>query len=189
MAQRVYLVATSPELVVLLHEFLACDAWQEDDVWGRVRALAGPHTRAAGLAGPSWWLGRNYWIGRLAGAELAGDDEARLGPLQDLAIEASWNPSHLFEEVSPPGAEAGFSVTCPAYQTGLLFPQESCQTLLASLHAQRGMWTELGRLVAGYAVDEVIGLQQMVEEALEYGAQMEGFLLEGDEIVGEAGTR
>lgn len=143
--------------------------------------------RAAGLCGPSWWLGRNYWPGRLAGTSLGPDQEPN--DLQRLILSAGGNPAGCFEEVAPAGYTDAFDCGCSAWQTGLLFPTEGCAQLLSSFQADRSCWTELGRRVTGYSEADLAALENSLEEALIFAVQSGTWLLEGDELVGSLGDR
>jgi hypothetical protein len=153
------------------------------------RSLGSALGRLAGLCEPTWWMGRNYWIGLLIHTRLGTLAKVKYSKLCKRIAAAADSPASLFADVALPGYAAGLSLSCDAYATGLYFAPAHIGPLLASLQEQRSDWEALSAQVTGYTPDQVAMIVRMVEEAL-WWAHDEGCgLIEGDELVGCFGSR
>lgn len=154
------------------------------EIYGQL--LGATFGRILGLSLPSWWMGRNVWLGLLVAADLS--------PFQLLArrirkrlTRLAESPSILFSSVAVEGFEAGFPLLCEAYGTGLYFPPAAVRELLPLL--ERKAFVSLGVKATGYnrrVVEQIAGI---VHEAFLWASRHGLGLLEGDELVGEYGYR
>ena len=142
--------------------------------------------RLLGLSLPSWWMGRDVWLGPLLTAELS--------PFQLLArrvrkrlTRLAESPSRLFSSVAVEGFEAGFPLLCEAYGTGLYFPPAAVRELLPLLG--RKAFVSLGVKATGYERGVVEQIAGIVHEAFLWASRHGLGLLEGDELVGAYGYR
>jgi len=145
--------------------------------------------RVAGLSEPTWWLGRNYWLGLLAFSNLGMLQKMKYGKVQKAIADHATSPATLFGDIALPKFESGFDLRCPAYSTGLYFGPHKVASLLAALQQSRKDWEELTALVTGYPGELTAGMVRMIEEALMLAASENHGLLEGDELVGSYGLR
>jgi hypothetical protein len=148
--------------------------------------------RLAGLSEPTWWLGRNYWLGLLL-----TEDLGRLASwfslpqfrFQKSLFNFGTSPAHLFVDVGAPGFEKGFPIVCEGYSTGLYFPPEVVRPFRSHLDQYASHAVALGARASGYEPSIVASIHSLVFEALHW-AEAEGCgLLEGDELVGAYGER
>jgi hypothetical protein len=150
------------------------------EIYGQL--LGATFGRILGLSLPSWWMGRNVWLGSLLTAELS--------PFQLLArrvrkrlTRLAESPAGLFSSVAVAGFEAGFPLVCEAYGTGLYFPPTAVRELLPLL--QRKAFVSLGVKATGYERGVVEQIAGIVHEAFLWAAQHDLGLMEGDDLVGE----
>lgn len=148
--------------------------------------------RIAGLAEPSWWMGRNFWLGPMVFHSLGLRDRfvrRRMFLLREKLAAAAGSPASLFDEVSVAGFEEGFPLMCEGYSSGLYFsPQQVASIHEVMLSSQRE-WIALAAEVSGYEEEITTSLYSVVLEAFAW-ARAEGFgLMEGDDLVGAYGFR
>jgi hypothetical protein len=148
--------------------------------------------RLLGLSLPSWWMGRNFWIGLLIAAELS---PFQLLPLSGarrvrkrLTLLAE-SPAGLFPSVAVEGFEAGFPRVCEAYGTGLYFPPAAVREILPLLERSRKAFVSLAAKASGYDRGVAGQIASLVHEAFLWAARHDLGLLEGDELVGAYGYR
>jgi hypothetical protein len=145
--------------------------------------------QVAGLCEPTWWMGRNYWIGLLCFSRLGVVQKLKYGKLQKRILDLSANPAVLFPNTGMLDFEKAFDLTCPAYSTGLLFGGDKMAPLLESLQQSRGEWEQLSAHITGYTPIQVSKLVNRIEEAVLWAKSENCALLEGDELVGGLGYR
>ena len=148
--------------------------------------------RLAGLSEPTWWLGRNYWLGLLLTEDLGRLASWFSRPqfrFQKSLLTFGTNPARLFLDVGAPGFEKGFPIVCEGYSTGLYFPPEAVRPFRSCLAQFASDAVALGVRASGYEASIVANIHSLVFEALDW-AEAEGCgLLEGDELVGAYGER
>jgi hypothetical protein len=148
--------------------------------------------RVAAYCEPTWWLGRNFWVGLLLTARfgirgLFGVRRPR--HVQELIAQHSASPAAVLEEIAVPGFGAGMPELCEGYSTGLYFAPTVITALLASLRSDGDAWATLAREVTGYPPEGTRQLLQMVEEAFVWAESNSVGLIEADEVVGAYGYR
>lgn len=164
-----------------------------DELASHYGNMIGPNFgRIAGLSEPTWWLGRNFWLGLMLVVDLgkfALVTKRKQKRLQDQLVKHVRNPVGLFDPVAIPGYQASFSNLCEAYGTGLFIPSESIAGLLAELEDQKSAAVDLVIQATGYPPADAIIMLNVLLESL-YWAREEGCgLLEGDDLVGAYGYR
>jgi len=145
--------------------------------------------RIAGMCEPTWWLGRNYWIGLMCYSRLGILARMRFANLRNSLSCLGDTPAVLFQEARMAGFEDGFDLCCPGYSTGLLFAADRVDALYELFCSRRDRWEQLSVAVTGYGSRDVRNLMRMVEEALLWASREGCGLLEGDELVGGLGYR
>jgi hypothetical protein len=160
------------------------------EIYGQL--LGATFGRLLGLSLPSWWMGRNFWLGLLLAAELS---PLQLLPLsggrrvRKQLIRLAQSPAVLFSPVAVEGFEAGFPLVCEAYGTGLYFPPAAVRELLPRFEGSRKAFVSLGAKASGYERGIVEQIAGLVHEAFLWAARHDLGLLEGDELVGAYGYR
>lgn len=159
------------------------------ETYGRLAGYT--FARFAAYCEPTWWLGRDYWPGLLAGSlnPLVALIQPRLRAVQREILKRAESPSILFKRIAEAGFEEGFSLVCEGYSTGLYFPPAAVPAILESLEKDRASWLRLSRRATGYPEEGVVQLTQMVHEAFLWAAKQNVGLLEADEVVGIYGYR
>lgn len=156
-------------------------------------SLLGPNFgRLAGLTAPSWWLGRNFWLGLLAGVDLgkfAGVVKRKERKLQETIVSCARNPASLFSSAAVEGFESSFSDVCSGYGTGLYFPGPAIPDLIGTIEEDIDAATRLACEATGYPPDDVRIVIGVVLESLYWARDENCGLLEGDELVGSGGYR
>lgn len=155
--------------------------------------MIGPNFgRIAGLSEPTWWLGRNFWLGLMLAIDLgrfALVTKRSQKRLQDRLLPYVRNPAGLFDSVAIPGFQASFSNLCAGFGTGLFIPNECISGLLAELENQKSAAVDLAIQATGYPPGDASVMLNVLLESL-YWAKDEGCgLLEGDDLVGSYGYR
>jgi hypothetical protein len=148
--------------------------------------------RILGLSLPSWWMGRNFWLGLLIAAELSPFQLLPLSGARRVRKQLTrlaQSPAVLFSPVAVEGFEAGFPLICEAYGTGLYFPPAAVRELLPVLERSRKAFVSLGVKASGYERGIVEQIASLVHEAFLWAARHDLGLLEGDELVGAYGYR
>src|SRR4029077_13316521 len=103
--------------------------------------------RLAGVLDPSWWMGRNFWIGLLLAADFG--PVARLlqrsgVAVQNAMIAVAQSPALLFASVAVEGFEEGFPIGCDeAYCSGLYFPPAAVTTIRDTMTSRPRDWIAL----------------------------------------------
>ena len=160
------------------------------EVYGQL--LGATLGRLLGLSLPSWWMGRNFWLGLLIAMDLS---PFQLLPLsgarrvRKTLFRLAESPEILFPPVAVEGFGAGFPLVCEAYGTGLYFPPAAVRELLPLLERSRKGFVSLCVKAAGYPRGVVEQIAEIVHEAFLWAARHDLGLLEGDELVGEYGYR
>ncbi|HET9210435.1 MAG TPA: hypothetical protein VFR03_08550 [Thermoanaerobaculia bacterium] len=144
--------------------------------------------RLLGLSLPSWWMGRDFWVGLLLAAELSPFQLFARRVRKRLTQRAE-SPAGLFSGVAVPGFEAGFPLVCEAYGTGLYLPPAAVRELLPMLEGSRKAFVSLGAKASGYERGIVEQIAGIIHEAFLWAARHGLGLLEGDELVGAYGYR
>ena len=137
----------------------------------------------AGQCGPSWFMGRNYWLGILGYARLGFFAGRRFRRLQEGIRALGASPAPRFQAVALPGFEKGFSVDCPTCGSGMYIPPENVPRLYHLLLESWDDWTALGTRITGYPPQWLAGMQRTVLEALLWAQSAGCGLLEGDDLV------
>lgn len=145
--------------------------------------------RLSGLCEPSWWLGRNYWLGAMAFADHDFPEEHPAQTFQDFLMMKVRNPASMLTALYVPGFDAGFDVGCPAYSTGLYFAYDAVLWISQGLEQVASGLEALGEKVTGYSRRELRTLEQSLREAFDWASRSECGLMEGDELVGSLGSR
>lgn len=148
--------------------------------------------RVAGLCEPSWWMGRNFWLGLMIAEEFGLKDrllQRRLITLCDEMTKLASSPGHLFDEIGVEGYEGGFPLACEGYSSGLIFGSDAVPAMAEVMRQRKDDWIALGVRASGYAPSIVSQLYDVVYEAFDWAAHECCSLMEGDELVGSVGYR
>jgi hypothetical protein len=148
--------------------------------------------RVAGLCEPSWWMGRNFWLGLMIAEEFSLKDRLlhrRLITLCDEMTKLASSPGHLFDAIGVEGYEEGFPLGCEGYSSGLIFGSEAVPAMREVMRQRKDDWIALGARASGYAPSIVSQLYDVVYEAFDWAAHEGCSLMEGDELVGSLGYR
>jgi hypothetical protein len=154
------------------------------EIYGQL--LGATFGRLLGLSLPSWWMGRNFWLGLLVASELSPFQLLARRVRKRLARLAE-SPAGLFSPVAVEGFEAGLPLLCEAFGTGLYFPPAAVRELLPLL--ERKAFVSLGVKATGYDRRVVEQIAAVVREAFLWASRRGLGLLEGDELVGAYGYR
>lgn len=153
------------------------------------RALGEFTVKLLSLTEPTWCLGKDYWVGRLASYKLNMMDKIKLGKFQDDIVKLGRNPAEALRDASLPGFEYGFDKSCPPNSTGLYLPESSAATLLDIIQTRRALWEQMTRTVTGCKPEETPVLIGAVEEAMVWAKLNGRSFIEVDEIPGRYGGR
>lgn len=148
--------------------------------------------RLLGLSLPSWWMGRDFWLGLLIVTEMSPFQLLPLSGayrLRKQLIRLAQSPADLFSSVAVEGFGAGFPLVCEAYGTGLYFPPAAVRELLPRFEGSRKAFVSLGVKATGYDRGVVEQIAAIVHEAFLWASRHGFGLLEGDELVGAYGYR
>lgn len=148
--------------------------------------------RLLGLSLPTWWMGRNFWLGLLLGHHLspmAAPPFSSIRRLRNDLLALAESPAVLFPELAVPGFEAGFPLMCEAYSSGLYLSPAAVSRWLASFQKTRPALVRLSVLATGYDENSVQLIVSVVHEALIWCGRHGYGVMEGDELVGSLGYR
>jgi len=148
--------------------------------------------RVLGLSLPTWWMGRNFWIGLLLGGPLspfAVPPFSSVRRLRKTLIASAQSPAQLFPSLDVPGFSENFPIWCEAYSSGLYFPPASVAEWLSSFDATRASFVRLATVVSGYDKASVQMTVSVIEECLIWCHRHGYGVMEGDELVGSLGYR
>lgn len=148
--------------------------------------------RLLGLSLPSWWMGRDFWLGLLLAAEMSPFQLLPLSGARRLRkqlLRLAQSPADLFPSVAVEGFGAGFPLLCEAYGTGLYLPPAAVRELLPRFEGSRKAFVSLGVKATGYDRGVVEQIAGIVHEAFLWASRHGFGLLEGDELVGAYGYR
>lgn len=160
------------------------------EIYGQL--LGATFGRLLGLSLPSWWMGRNFWLGLLIAAELSPFQLLPLSGARRVRkqlVQLAQSPAGLFSSVAVEGFETGLPLLCEAYGTGLYLPPAAVRELLPRLEGSRKGFVSLGVKATGYERGVVEQIAGIVHEAFLWAARHGLGLLEGDELVGAYGYR
>lgn len=148
--------------------------------------------RLGAYCGPTWWLGRNFWLGLLLTVTLPAmsilTQRAERRVSKRLGALASSTES-LLSTIAVPGFSGGLPLLCEGYSSGLYFNPFSVVTLRDSLASEREPWLHLSEAATGYEREALDQLLQMALESFEWAGRHALGVLEADEVVGEYGYR
>jgi hypothetical protein len=148
--------------------------------------------RVLGLSLPTWWMGRNFWIGLLLGGRLSPFAVPPVSSVRRLRKTLrAWarSPALLFPTLEVPGFVENFPVACEAYSSGLYFPPASVAEWLSSFDTTRPDFVRLSRAVSGYDEADARTIVSVIEECLIWCHRHGYGFMEGDELVGSLGYR
>lgn len=148
--------------------------------------------RILGLCLPTWWMGRNFWIGLLIASRLSpfsAPPFSSVRALRKTLASRARSPALLVPALEIPGFFENFPLGCEAYSSGLYFGREAVSKWLESFEAERAAFVRLGVLATGYDEAPVQLITSVVHECLLW-CEREGYgVMEGDELVGSLGYR
>lgn len=145
--------------------------------------------RVAGLCEPSWYLGRDYWLGSLAIEPLEQAQATRYTAFRDGLLCGAQPAGAILAKAGAPGYEKGVPRLCEHQTTGLYWPASAVPDLLSLLGKHRQAWTALGALLTGYTPEALQACERPVAEALSWVKRHDCGLLEVDDLVGQEGFR
>lgn len=148
--------------------------------------------RVAGLCEPSWWMGRNFWLGLMIAQEFSMTErftQRRARLMCDAMTKLASSPGRLFDAIGIAGYEEGFPLMCEGYSSGLIFGPEAVAAMLELMSTRKHHWVDLGCRASGYEETVVSQIYDVVLEAFDWAATDGCSLMEGDELVGAYGYR
>jgi hypothetical protein len=154
--------------------------------------LATTLARFAAMCRPTWWLGRNFWLGLLAVAHLPLRQRLFNSPVRHMQAQLRSRvatPAQLLEPLAIEGFDAGMSISCEAFSAGLYLSHAAVTDLLSDVQRDRAVFVDLAAAISPYEKSVVAGLVDVVEEALLWAAETGHGFIEGDELVGYQGYR